>query len=338
MIYTHKKIDLNDLTSQAFDNFELLLDSFDLDYKRVNQNKICLACPIHCGDNETGVSILTNRKTWACWTHNCHEQYGKNLFGFVQGVLSTKNQTQASFKDALKYVSTLYKVKHQKINVSKAPNENLNFANIVKLFNNDKCQNQVLVEQLNLQCPSEYFIKRGFSSQTLLHFEVGECYNIKYRAMIPIHDEYNSLVGYIGRSTKSYVLPKFLFSTGLIKTDHLYNYYNALPKIKEKNTVILVEGQGDVWKLFEAGVLNSVGCFGKDLSVKQIELLLKSGATNLIVMLDDDEAGREAKFKIQRQLHKLFKIHFPQLIKKDIGQLTVEQLYSQIIPQIKGYF
>jgi 5S rRNA maturation endonuclease (ribonuclease M5) len=335
MTYT-RKTDLNHLTETVFKDINILLDSFDLEYKQVNENKICMSCPIHGGDNETGLAILTNRNLWACWTHNCHEQYSKNIFGFVQGLLTTKNGKDASFKDALKYITSLYKIDAKYVKIKRA--DNSDFENIVKTFEQKEDRILEQIESIDLKIPSEYFLKRGFLPETLVYFGVGETKKNKNRAMIPIYEKTGVLAGYIGRATKPYVLPKFLFSEGLNKTEHLYNYNNALQYIKKHNAIILVEGQGDVWRLFETGVYNAVGCFGKDLSLKQIELLLETGVTNLIVLLDDDEAGREAKFKIQRSLHKLFNIKFPYLSKKDTGQLKIEEVKTQILPQIKGYY
>lgn len=336
MTYT-RKTDLNYLTEIVFKDINILLDSFELEYKQVHDNKICMSCPIHGGDNETGLAILTNRNLWACWTHNCHEQYGKNIFGFTQGVLSTRNGKEATFKDALKYITALYKADTKYVKVKKQ-GDNADFENIVKAFEQKESGVLEPIEPIDLKIPSDYFLKRGFLPETLVYFGVGETKKNKNRAMIPIYEKTGILAGYIGRATKPYVLPKFLFSEGLNKTEHLYNYNNAITHIKKHNAIILVEGQGDVWRLFEAGAYNTVGCFGKDLSSQQIELLLETGVTNLIVLLDDDEAGREAKFKIQRSLHKLFNIKFPYLPKKDTGELKIEEVETKILSQIKGYY
>ena len=335
--YTHK-IDTQDLTQRIFANIDLLLNSFDLEFNKKGKSDIYLPCPIHGGDNITGVSISVNKKQWRCWTHDCHAKYGGNIFGFVQGLLSAKNNNDASFKEALMYVANLYGSKKSEQKAYKQSTNNIEFANIVKIIQNNNEKNAIHIEPIELEIPSQYFLKRGFKEETLIHFGIGESNFIKNRAMIPIQDYNGDLVGYIGRATKTYTIPKFIFSNGINKTEHLYNYHRALPFIKNKNAIILVEGQGDVWKLYESGVNNVVGCFGKDPSKKQIQLLLKSGATNLIVLLDDDEAGRESKFKLQRELYKLFKIKFPNLIKKDAGDLSVEEIHDFILPQIKGYY
>ena len=55
------------------------------------------------------------------------------------------------------------------------------------------------------------------------HFQVGDCYEkgiMKERAVIPIHnDSGDSIIATIGRSTKEYKMPKFLFyPTGFNKS------------------------------------------------------------------------------------------------------------------------
>jgi hypothetical protein len=54
------------------------------------------------------------------------------------------------------------------------------------------------------------------------------------------------------------------------------------------------------------------------------------------VLTDNDQAGRESKIQIQRQFSRFYKLSFPKLNKKDIGDMTVEQIKTLILPQIKG--
>ena len=81
-----------------------------------------------------------------------------------------------------------------------------------------------------------------------------------------------------------------------------------------------------MWRLWEAGYKNAVGVFGKDVSEDHKAILLTSGITKLIVLLDNDQAGREAKVDIQRRLGRLFTLVFPQTTGSDIGKKTVEQI------------
>ena len=101
---------------------------------------------------------------------------------------------------------------------------------------------------------------------------------------------------------------------------------------------VLGRGQGDVWKLYEAGVDNAVGLFGKDISTSQRSLLLKTGITKLIVLTDNDQAGREAKIKIKRDLSRLFNLVFPQMHTKDLGNMFVDKIKKDILQDLKGCF
>ena len=102
--------------------------------------------------------------------------------------------------------------------------------------------------------------------------------------------------------------------------------------------MFLVEGQGDVWKLYESGVYNAVGLFGKDVSSTQRTLLLKSGVTTLIILTDNDQAGRESKIKIKRELGRLFNLVFPKMHTKDLGDMSTEQIHDQILTDLKGCY
>ena len=100
----------------------------------------------------------------------------------------------------------------------------------------------------------------------------------------------------------------------------------------------MVEGQGDVWRLYEAGVRNVVGLFGKDISATQRSLLLKSGVTGLVVLTDNDQAGRESKIKINRELGRLFNLFFPVTYGKDLGDTSVEKIRAEILVNLQGHY
>jgi DNA primase len=123
----------------------------------------------------------------------------------------------------------------------------------------------------------------------------------------------------------------------MIKNNILYNLNKALEYIKKFNAIILVEGQGDVWKLYESGIYNAVGMFGKSLSCQQIEQINKLPITTIIVITDNDQAGKEAKIQIKRSLGRLYKLIFPVIIEKDIGEMSIEDIKTNIIKQIEGY-
>jgi len=333
-------LDLNKVKQIIFDDICILLDDLELEYTQVADN-IFMRCPIHEGsDNDQAVSISLTKQTWRCWTRGCHENCHTDIFGFVKGVLDTE-----SFSEALKYICGLYNVgdartKQEQTNTIKDDNFRCLMQSIrgKKYTCTPELSQATTVETLD---NSPYFESRGFKSSTLRHFGVEDCCDnkspMRHRSIIPILYS-GKQVGYIARSTKGWLQPKYLFSEGIRKTDYLYNYDEAINIGREKHCLFLVEGQGDVWRLYEAGVKNVVGLFGKDISAVQKSLLLKSGVTSLVVLTDNDQAGRESKIKINRELGRLFNLFFPTTYGKDLGDTSVSKIKSEILANLRGCY
>jgi DNA primase len=172
---------------------------------------------------------------------------------------------------------------------------------------------------------------------------VGDCHDKEssmcQRAVIPIHnDNGDIIVAHIGRSIKDYRTPKFLFTKGFDKRHFLYNYHRAECRASEASCLFITEGQGDVWKLYEAGVDNAISIFGKSLSVQQQRKIQRSGVTRLVILTDNDQAGRESKTQLYRQLNRMFKLEFPRLSCKDIGEMKISQIKDSVLTQVKGSF
>ena len=338
-------LDLDKVKDIVFSDIEKLLDSFSLEYRQDRDN-IFMKCPVHEGsDNPQGVSISLTKHTWRCWTRGCHENYNTDIFGFVKGMLDTD-----SFSEALKYVCNLYDVDGAQTNERpkvKIDDESKEFSNLVNKFKReDKCKTVQNINEIFIgPFPSKtldgspYFESRGFKGKTLSHFGVhdSDSFIMRHRSIIPVLFQ-GSSVGFIARSTKEWIQPKYLFSDGFKKTNYLYNYDNAIRQAQKVGCMFLVEGQGDVWKLYEAGVHNAVGLFGKDISIKQRSLLLKSGVTKLVILTDNDQAGRESKIKIKRDMSRAFKLVFPQMSTKDLGDMLTDKIKNDILNNLQGYF
>jgi len=337
MTKTKQNLDLNKVKDLIVDNIEVLLEDLDIDYESMSDN-VFMRCPIHGGDNDKGLSISLKQKNWRCWTRSCHEDFGTDIFGFIRGV-----REDSTFSDTLRYVCQLYNIGNEYQSTSTKPkNKKSEFDEIVNIFSKKRktVQSEYVrdVETLN---NSFYFEKRGFLPDTLAHFEVQDCIdkNSKMwnRAIIPVTFEKKE-IAYIARAVKNFIQPKYLFSTGFKKTEYLYNYDNAIETAKEKHALFLVEGQGDVWRMYEAGVTNCVGLFGKDISETQKSLLIKSGVTDLVVLTDNDQAGREGRMKIQRELNRMFNLIYPPMPKKDVGDTSVKKIQKHILSQAEGLY
>lgn len=341
MSKTRQYLDLNKVKETVFQDIEILLKDLNISYEMASDN-IFMKCPIHGGDNPNGLSISLRHKNWKCWTHNCDEDFNNDIFGFIRGCMGE----DASFSDALRLVRKLYNVGdcEQVPTEPYQKEEPTELQEIVNIFKNKETKisdTHKYIRDIETLNNSFYFEKRGFLPDTLEHFRVKDCIDRQStmwnRAIIPV-DFDGEEVGYVARATKNFIQPKYLFSKGFKKTEYLYNYDKAVESGIEKHTLFLVEGQGDVWRLYEAGVTNAVGLFGKDISLKQISLLVEAGVYYLVVLTDNDQAGREGKMKIQRELSRMFNLIYPPMPKKDIGDMSVKKIEKHILPNVKGLY
>jgi 5S rRNA maturation endonuclease (ribonuclease M5) len=341
-------MDLHTIKQKLNKNAELVFKKLGMTCEVFGDN-IYSTCPVHeSSDNPRAFSFSIDKGIWKCWTRDCQHHYRNDIFGLIRGTLSKEEGEDVGFAQALKWSCDLLNVKKSK---TKANTINLKddnpdeFSQLVSTLNDNiiaKEYEPIIVEKLTY--PSKYFVGRGFKEETLNYFEVGDCHNPKSkmydRAVIPIHDHNGqNVVGIIGRSVKEYKTPKFLFyPTGFTKTGLFYNYHRALEKVKQTHSLFIVEGQGDVWRLHEAGVNNVISIFGKSLSKEQEIQLSKMPITHIVVLTDNDQAGREAKIQIQRQLNRMYKLSFPKIPTKDIGEMTIDQIQNIVLPQTKGLY
>jgi len=119
------------------------------------------------------------------------------------------------------------------------------------------------------------------------------------RAMFPIHDFSGRVCGFGGRTLDKDNKIKYLNSSEskiYKKQDNLYGFHQAKEAIENEGYVVLVEGYFDVLQAHNHGVKNIVASLGTALTAEQA-LLIKSVTSNVIVLLDNDEAGINASVR-----------------------------------------
>jgi hypothetical protein len=150
-----------------------------------------------------------------------------------------------------------------------------------------------------------YLAVRGVPSLIADHFELGYCLPdqksmMKNRVVIPIHDHDGVLLAYAGRWVGD-DLPegegKYKLPPKFHKQSVLYN----LHRVRGKKHLVVVEGYFGVFRLFQLGV-PAVALMGSSLSAAQVTLLREAGVKFLTVLLDGDEAGRQAAPAIMARL------------------------------------
>ena len=123
------------------------------------------------------------------------------------------------------------------------------------------------------------------------------------RLLFPIHDLRGRAVGFGGRLLVPGE-PKYLNSpeTPIFhKGKQLYNLHQAKSAIRKEESVILVEGYFDVFRLVLAGVDHVVAPLGTSLTADQAGLLRRFAPTATL-LYDSDSAGLRATFRAGDEL------------------------------------
>jgi len=314
----------------------------------------------------------TYRGNWKCRTHQCERVFKGSIIGFVRGVLSRQKlnwekegDMTCSFDEALEFCLNLSKTDMSKIKVSKQEKNKQTFANMVNNIST-KIQNTKSSitrddAKKTLEIPAKYFLDRGFSDKVLKKYDVGLCNNIKKemygRAVAPIYDNnYQYIVGCTGRSVfeccdkckcfhdpnkscpsreNSWAFSKWRHSKDFKTQNYLYNFWFAKNYIYENYTIILVESPGNVWKLEENNINNSVAMFGSSLSDRQKSIIDSSGAMNIVILTDNDEAGNKAADQIISKCKNTYRIFKPKISTNDIGDMSSDQIEKEIKTYLK---
>ena len=123
------------------------------------------------------------------------------------------------------------------------------------------------------------------------------------RLLFPIHDLRGRVVGFGGRLLGPGE-PKYLNSpeTPIFhKGKQLYNLHLAKSAIRKQESVILVEGYFDVFRLVLGGIENVVAPLGTSLTGDQASLLRRF-APSATLLYDSDSAGLRATFRAGDEL------------------------------------
>lgn len=362
---------INSLCWRAVEYIDEIYEYFDFDVSYKNEDIIKSNCYIHGGDNRTACNLYPNGNEvvhWKCRTHGCEEHFGAGLIGFIKGCLSKHKYNwnkigdkEASFNECVDF---LLKITNQNFDaLDEESHENIEkkrFSKMVwTLLGNEEDKPLDLITRehyvSHIEIPAQYYLDRGYSKEILTKYDVGFCNipgkQMHNRAIVPIYDENHIYaVGFTGRSVFSQCkkckfyhdpqerckfFPKWRHSKGFIKEKFVYNYWYAKEFISQSRVVVLVESPGNVWKLEEAGIHNSLGIFGTALNQGQRELLDKLGVMTVILLMDNDKAGYDAAQKIIHEYSNFYRIHNLSLPAKDLEDMSSENIYNFINPYIQ---
>lgn len=358
------------LCDDLCDNIESLLDGFGIDYKfNSKMLSMSCPIHGGDNQSAVNIypEGETYRGNWKCRTHNCEQEFKSSIIGFVRGIISHQKYNwsepgdpSCSFNEALDYVQAFLNKDLKSIKISKTEKEKKNFTNIINYIQTktENTTNKIARQQIikSIQIPAEYYLHRNYSSEILVKYDVGLCTNpnkpMYNRVVVPIYDnDHKYMVGCTGRSIfekctkcsfyhnisnlcpsdeKKWLYPKWKHSADFKSRNYLYNFWFAKDHIYETGIAIIVESPGNVWRLEENGIHNSVAIFGSSLSDRQKILLDSSGAMTLILLTDNDDAGKKAADQIKTKCENTYRIFVPKISKNDVGEMTPEEINNEI--------
>jgi len=280
-------------------DWEKILLSADINIP-YGRTEFSIICPFHV-DNVPSCSINLDKGVWICFA-GCGQG---SLKGFIQRKLGwDEKQVEEVF------IKTEYSLD---LDFFEEYEPTDNYLKVVEL------SDEFIIGEY-----PKWIFKRGFTKDIL---DTWGCGTNKYGdLMIPIKDEESRLVGWVTRRPSA--TPKYLYSTGLKKSKVLFGADSLVPT----PFVCVTEGTLDAMWLRQHGY-PSVALLGMHLSNRQKELLSKLRAQEIVLCLDNDEAGKTGLDKALHAIGNTLMISYIKLPDeyKDVQEIKDYKLLDNII-------
>lgn len=276
-------------TESLFQELEIYGDDYCYDSGTIRG-----PAPCHGGNNTSGFVYYLFDGRWVCWTQNCHEEYHGDLIGLICAV------KEVDFKRAIEIAEDFINGNEPDLNpIKKRQKDRIENKDIWKIHLNQIIYPEDCLKRLNTAEP--YAKQRKISPRIFKRHGVGYAYRgqLHGRIVCPVRNYNGDIVGFSGRNIKQSG-PKWKHN--FKKNYNLFNIEKF--KMSYDPTAILVEGPFDCMKIEMCGHDNCLAVFGTSINSGQIEVLKRSGITNIILAFDGDKAGINAAEKAARKLAK----------------------------------
>lgn len=290
-----------------------LLDTF-----KQSGDSLSGPCPIHKGTNPTQFRVSLSKNLWNCFSECKH---GGNVLDFIAEM--EKTTIHAAALKAIDWfeIDTEAVAGSKRASTPEEQEENGAPRQATSQTRQEPEEpatpNKPLKFRLDkLQREHPYLIERGLTMETLVDFGAGYCTKgmMADRIAIPIHNEQGEVVAYAGRfaGIPPEGTPKYKLPQGFRKSLELFNIDRASKEPTEK-LLLIVEGFFGCMTLHQHGYRKTVALMGSSLSSAQEEIIRRhvSRQGQIILMLDEDEAGQAAREEIAGRLarHCFVRIH-----------------------------
>jgi len=300
-------------------------------------------CPIHKGSNPTQFRVSTTKNLWNCFS-DC--EHGGNALDFICKM--EKCSVHAAALKAIEWFNLdpeAMAAGDDKAEIvgpkASAPTAKPAAKPVAKEENSEDggrpqgLPNAPLKFRLDkLERNHPYLTgQRGLTHETIIDFGIGYCAKgmMADRIAIPIHNVKGEVVAYAGRfvGEPPEGAPKYKLPPGFRKSQELFNIDRAIKQPAEEPLVI-VEGFFDAMKLHQHGCYKVVALMGSTLSSAQEELIRQhtNSQSHVIIMLDENEAGKVGREDIACRLSKFCFVRVYQFSQPDMEpeHLTAEEV------------
>ncbi len=182
-----------------------------------------------------------------------------------------------------------------------------------------------------------YWEKRGVNNSTVALFKGGVVTSGKManRYVFPIFNSQEKIVGFTGRSVNDHKIKWFHRGN---TSKWVYPAFFNLKYLKKTQEVIFVEGIGDMLKLWDCGIRNTLVSFGLNVNNSILNFLFKIRPKKIYISFDNDDsnAGKNAAERVKAKLLKHFdydKVFIALASGKDFGEMSkseIEQWHKKI--------
>ena len=299
-------------------------------------------CPIHKGSNPTQFRVSTTKNIWNCFS-DC--EHGGNALDFICKM--EKCSIHAAALKAIEWFNLdpeAMAASDDKAEATEpkasapAPKPAPKPATTPKFTPENNVPNAPLKFRLDkLERTHPYLTEqRGLTPETIVDFGIGFCSKgmMADRIAIPIHNAKGEVVAYAGRfvGEPPEGTPKYKLPAGFRKSQELFNIDRAVKEPADLPLVI-VEGFFDAMKLHQHGCRKVVALMGSTLSAAQEELIRQhtNSHSHVIVMLDENDAGKAGREDIACRLSKFCFIRVYQFSQPD---MEPEHLTAEAVRQL----
>ncbi len=320
---------------------EQVLDRYGLlEQMKRSGDSLSGCCPLHGGSNPTQFRVSISKNCWNCFSECKH---GGNVLDFVAE--KDKTSVHAAALKLMEWfdlpaTDTSPEEEAEPPRAASAPRQTpapAPTASKQQFKPEDSTPNPSLKFRLeHLDGKHPYLPERGLTPETIVDFGVGFCAKgmMAERIAIPVHNGEGKVVAYAGRfpgEPPDGNTPKYKLPPGFKKSLELFNLDRAKKEPREL-PLIVVEGFFDCMKLHQHGVKKVVALMGSTLSSAQEELIRQhtDRHSQVIVMLDEDEAGRAGREDIATRLSRFVfvKTHVFAEENRQPSQMTAEEITS----------